>query len=158
VTRDSFVTALQLSIRAALAAAISLAIGQALTRGLPVAILIAAVIVTDLSPVETRRRAGRRMVGSVLGAAIGAVVGLVCPPAPYAIGVGVFVAMLATQLLRLEGATALAGYVAGIVVLSSAGAAWTYAMFRVFDTGLGIGVAVLVSYVPKLLRINARAE
>jgi uncharacterized membrane protein YgaE (UPF0421/DUF939 family) len=155
VTGKSAVIAIQLSTRAALAAGISLAIAEALALGQSVAILIAAVIVTDLSPAETRRRAGYRLVGSLVGAAVGAVVGSVLPPAPYAIGAGVLVAMLATQLLRLEGAATLAGYVGGIVVLSNAGAAWTYALFRVVDTGLGIGVAVLVSYVPKLLRVPA---
>jgi uncharacterized membrane protein YgaE (UPF0421/DUF939 family) len=54
--------------------------------------------------------------------------------------------------LRLHGAEKVTGYVCGIVMLDHAGAPLVYAGHRLVETLLGVGVAILVSFVPKLLR------
>ena len=142
----------QLAIRASLAAA--LAYWAATSAGSEYAIyaLIAAVVVTNLSPEETRKMAGPRLVGTVVGAVGGAVATYVLPVGPLGLGIAILVAMLTMFLLRLQAAAKISGYTAAIVMFTHTGDPWMYAAERAFDNVLGIGAAVLVSYLPKLLR------
>ena len=141
-----------------MAAGSSIAIAQYLELQYPIYALIAAVIVLDLSPLKTQQLAVQRLLGTLLGAAVGAVLSYSLPPGPLAIGASVLVAMLLTCVVHLQAAAKLAGYVCGIVVLSHGANAWSYAMYRVIETFLGLAMAVLVSLVPKLLRVEMPTE
>jgi len=140
----------RLSVRAALAAGLAVAIAELLRLPYPIYALIAAVIVSDLSPAKTRQLGFQRLMGSVLGAAVGAVVSLFLPPAAWTIGLGVLIAMFLSHLVHLPAAAKLAGYVCGIVVIGHTDDAWFFGFYRLIETMLGIGIAVLVSFVPKL--------
>ena len=142
--------ALRLSARAALSAGLAVAIAELVRLPYPIYALIGAVIVSDLSPAKTRQLGLQRLMGTVLGAAVGALVSLFLPPAPWTIGLGVLIAMFLSQLLHMPAAAKLAGYVCGIVVISHSGEAWSFGFYRLIETILGIGMAVLVSFVPKL--------
>jgi uncharacterized membrane protein YgaE (UPF0421/DUF939 family) len=146
--------ALQLSIRAALAGGLAVAIAEFLQLPFPLYALIGAVIVTDLSPYQTRQLGLRRLAGSALGATIGAAISHYLPSDPWAIGLSVLVAMFLSHLLHLEGVAKLTGYVCGIVVLGHGDHAWSYGLYRLAETILGIGMAVLVSLFPKLISID----
>lgn len=143
--------ALQLSIRAALSAGLAVAIAEFLRFQYPLYALIGAVIVTDLSPMQTRTLGLQRLAGTLLGATIGATFCRFLPAGPGAIGFSVLIAMFLSHLLHLQGAAKITGYVCGIVVLSHHDQPWSYALYRVMETILGIGVAVIVSLVPKLI-------
>ena len=148
------ITAIQLSFRAASAAGLAVGVARWLALPFPIYALIASVIVMDLSPSKTLKLAQQRMAGTLIGATVGAVLSIFLPAGPAAIGVSVLVAMLLSYLANVQGGAKLTGYVAGIAVMSHGASPWTYAVFRAIETFLGIAMAVLVSLVPKLLRVE----
>jgi len=153
-TRPSTITALQLCARAASSAGLAVAIAQFLKLQHPVYALLAAVIVTDLSPSKTLQLALQRLAGTVIGATVGAALTYVLPSGPLAIGLSILAAMLLSFVAHLQAAAKLSGYVCGIVVLAHGAEPWSYALYRLIETFLGIGMAVLVSLVPKLMRVE----
>ena len=154
MTFSNFIPGLELSVRAALGAGLSVAFAQLLRLHYPLYAMIAAVIVTDLSPSQTRKLGLWRLVGTVLGAAVGAVLSPLLPPTPWTFGLGILAAMFLSHLLRLQGAAKLAGYLCGIVLIEHGDHPWFYALHRLIETFLGIGVAMFVSFVPKLIPMD----
>jgi uncharacterized membrane protein YgaE (UPF0421/DUF939 family) len=98
------------------------------------------------------------MAGTLLGAAVGPVLSYVLPSGPVAVAVSILTAMLLSYAARLPAAARLAGVVSGITILAHAANPWPYAVQRTMETLLGITMAVLVSFVPKLLRVEIPDE
>jgi uncharacterized membrane protein YgaE (UPF0421/DUF939 family) len=153
MTAHRLLPALQLSLRAAVAAAAALAISQILQLQFPLYAMITAVIVTDLSPARTRELAVPRFIGTLLGGALGVVLVQLLPANIWSIGAGIMVAMFISHMLKLQDAARLAGFVCGVVMLEHGDQSWAYAVYRLVETILGIATAVLVSVVPKLIRM-----
>jgi uncharacterized membrane protein YgaE (UPF0421/DUF939 family) len=85
---------------------------------------------------------------------VGAAISYFLPSVPWVIELSVLVAMFLSHLLHLQGAAKITGYVCGIVVLGHGDHPWSYGFYRLTETILGIGIAVLVSLVPKLIPID----
>jgi len=151
---STLIPGLQLSIRAALSAGLAVAIAQLLQLQYPLYALIGAVIVTDLSPAQTQKLGWQRLAGTVVGATVGAALSQLLPHGPVAIGFSIMVAMFLSYLVRLEAAAKVTGYVCGIVMLDFHGEPWSYALFRLIETVVGIGVALLVSFIPRLISVD----
>ena len=94
---------LQLAVRAAVGASLSFAVAQAINLDRPIFACLAAVIVTDLSPGETRALGLRRLGAMFLGALTGAALGAVLPSDAWAVGGGVMVAILLSDMLGARG-------------------------------------------------------
>ena len=146
------VASLQLAVRAASAAGLAMVAIAALGAQSPLYAVIAAVIVTDLSPGRTRALAIPRVAGTLVGAALGAALAPMVATSVWSVAFAILAAMLVAQLAGLRDATRLAGYVCAIVLLEHRSEPWAYALDRTVETLVGIGAAVLVSFVPKLLR------
>lgn len=151
-------SALQVSIRAGTAAALSVIVAHVLGLEFPLYALIAAIIVTDLSARRTRQLGLQRLMGTIIGAALGAAFSIganhLAHVGPLIIALGVFAAMLLSNVLGLKDAAKLAGYVCGIVLLDHNAHPWSYALYRLVETVIGIGAAVGISLIPKLLKMD----
>lgn len=145
---------LQLATRAALSAGVAVAIAEFLRLQYPLYAMIGAIIVTDLSPSHTRKLGLHRLAGSTLGATVGAAASSFLPSTPWSVGFSVLVAMLLSHALHLGDAAKVTGYVCGIVVLGHNDDSWSYSVYRLAETIVGVGVAILVSFVPKLIPID----
>lgn len=160
--RPGAITALQVSTRASLAAALALFFARWLNLQFPVYALIAAIIVTDLSPATTRRLALQRLLGTFVGATLGAAISAATSPnsqaASLTVALAVVGAMLISHLVGIPAAARLAGYVCAIVLLNFSDQPWSYAAYRSVETVLGIATAVCVSFIPKLIKVEASTE
>lgn len=144
--------AVQLSVRAAAAATLAVVVADTLALQAQIYAMISAVIVTDLEPKRTRELAFPRILGTILGTMLGGAFVPAMAIGSWMIGIGVLATMLVAHVLGRPQAAKLAGYVCGIVMLTHAGDAWTYAWLRFVETLIGIASAVVLSFVPKLLR------
>lgn len=153
-----YMSGVQLALRASVAAAIAIAIADLCRLEFPIYALLAAVLVTDLAPSQSRKLATHRLLATLLGAVCGAALTFVLPPGPIAIGVSILIAMLLCQLLRIPDAAKVAGFICGIVVLEYSAAPWVSAFQRFIETTMGVVVALVVSYVPKLIKIEEPKE
>jgi uncharacterized membrane protein YgaE (UPF0421/DUF939 family) len=158
MTRRDLMPALGLSLRAAAASTLALAAAQGLGLPFPIYAMISAVIVTDVAAAETRKLAPPRLIGTVIGVVLGAAASPFVPTSAWAIGLGVLVAMSVTQAAGLMSAAKLAGYVCAIVLIDHGDQAWNYGFYRFVETVLGIAAAVLVSFVPRLVKDDDERE
>ena len=149
---------MQLAVRAAAGASIAFAGAELLKLDHPIIAFTAAVIVTDLKPVQTRELGLLRLGATLVGGVSGAVLAYVLPPAAWALGASVLVAMLMAHLLGAREGAKVAGYICGLIVLDNSAAPWTDALHRMLETALGVTVAWIISYVPKLIPIEDGAE
>jgi uncharacterized membrane protein YgaE (UPF0421/DUF939 family) len=154
LNRKLFVRGLQLALRASVGGGTAIALAQALELEYPVYSFVAAVIVTDLSPSETRNLGLRRVGATLLGAALGATLSPHMPPAAWSIAVGVGSAIFLSHLARAQDGAKVAGYICGLVMLYEGRDPWEYALHRTIETMLGVGVAWVISLIPKLLRVK----
>jgi len=154
MTRATLIDGLGLSIRAALAAGIALGTARLLRLPHAVFAMIAAVVVTDVTAAKTWELSMPRLTGTVLGAALGAAIDSFASHSAWVIAVTILAAMFITQLLSLPDSAKVAGYVCGIIVLSQDDNPWSYSLYRVAETTLGILAAALVSLVPKLVKLD----
>ena len=153
--RQSWVSGLQLPVRAGVAAGLAVIAASLLHLRFPLYAMIGAIIVTELSSAETRRLGKSRLLATIVGAAIGALLAMSSQAGPVMIALGTAGAMFLMHGLGLAGGARVAGYVCGIVLLEHHDSAWTYAGLRVIETVHGIAAALLVSVVPKLLKAES---
>jgi uncharacterized membrane protein YgaE (UPF0421/DUF939 family) len=153
--RSTWVPGVQVCARAAASAGLSVAVAQYFGLPFPIYSMIAAVIVTDLSAKQTRRLGVPRLAGTVVGAVVGVVLSQLLPSNAGAIALGIAIAMLLSYLARFPETAKLSGYVCGIILLGHGDQPLAYALGRFLETLLGIGMAIAVGFVPKLIRDDA---
>ena len=150
----TFVSGVQVALRASAAAGLSIAIARLFGLQHPLYAFLAAVIVTDLASSQSKRLGTLRLVATVVGAVWGAILTQLLPPDAWGIGVSILIAMLTCQILHSSEGAKVAGFICGIIVLDHSAEPWASAFHRFVETALGVVVALLISYVPKLIRFN----
>ena len=143
-----------MALRAAAGASIALAAARVLDLDRPVVAFTAAIIATDLFPAQSRELGLRRLGATVLGGVVGAGLGSLLLPTSWTLAAGVLVAMLLAHLFRASEAARVAGYICGLILIDSSASPWRDALFRMIETALGVSVAWIISYVPKLIPIS----
>lgn len=149
--------ALQVVLRAALAAALSVLLARLCRFEHPVYALITAVVVTDLSPSRRGKLGLQRLIATVVGAVCGAEVSAELHSTAWAIGTGIFVSTGICHLLCISDGAKIAGFTCAIVMLTQGTDPWSCAFFRSLEILLGIGVAWLLSCVPRLIHMDEPA-
>lgn len=149
-----FVTGAQLALRAGLSAGLSLGVANTLQMKHPLFAMIAAIIVTDLSTQRSRQLGLHRIGATVIGSICGGLCSWLLPPAPWAIGFGVAVAMLISHVLQGPDGVRIAAFVFTIIVINHNDNAWSFVLDRFIETILGIGIAWVVSHIPKLMAVD----
>ena len=91
---------------------------------------------------------------TVIGAAWGALLAPLISSGAVAVGFSVLVAMVTCQVFAGAAGARVAAFICGIIVLDNPDQPWTYALHRLAETGLGVAVAWVISYVPKLFNFE----
>lgn len=143
-----------LSLRATLGAIIAYWLAQACQLQHPIYALIAAIIVTDFSPAETSRLSLQRLAATVVGALCGLLLYLAFGPAWWAVALGIFVSMMLCHTFRIGAGAKVAAFISALVIMDQSANPLTYALYRFVETIIGVGVAWLVSLVPRLIRFD----
>ena len=151
--RRAVLSGVQLALRAGLAAGVAQEIAQVSKLDFPVYAAVAALIVTDLKPSQSTKLGLHRIVGTILGAACGGVLGTVLPAQPWAVGAGIAVAMLTSELVQGRDGVRVAGFTCAIIIATVGDAPWHFAVDRLMETLIGVVVAWAVSHIPKLMRL-----
>lgn len=147
-----------MAVRAAAGASIAFAVAEVLKLDHPIIAFTAAVIVTDLKPAQTRELGLRRVGATVVGAVTGTVLSPFLSPTAWAIGASVLLAILISHLLRAREGAKIAGYICALIVLDNSAAPWLAGLYRMIETALGVIVAWVISYVPKLIPVKESSE
>ena len=150
MNRKDLIDKARLPLRSALGAGLAVSIGTALNLAHPVYALVSAIVVTDITAQQTRKLGVQRIVGTLFGTVVGAVLSQVTHPNSLAVAIGVVTAMLLCSLFGIPAGAKVAGYLAGMVILTFGDHPWAYAIDRLVETLLGIAAAIVVALVPPL--------
>jgi uncharacterized membrane protein YgaE (UPF0421/DUF939 family) len=143
---------LQLATRASISGGIALATATWLGLAFPIFAFIAAVVVTDLSPAQSRQLGWRQIIGTIIGAICGLALSNWLPQSIWAASLGVMLAMALCHFFNAHSGARIAGFTCGVIIVTSPEAAWQYGVFRMVETLLGVSVAWLVTWLPRLVR------
>jgi hypothetical protein len=68
------------------------------------------------------------------------------------------IAMAICNVCNFSGGAKVAGFVSAVVLLSYGEHPWVHAWYRLSETILGIGVAWLISLVPRLIQLDEKSD
>ncbi len=86
------------------------------------------------------------MLGTVFGAIFGLVMAIWFTPNPILAGLGILLLIRLMNAIKIPEAVVISCIVFVAVFIEAGDGAISYALSRLFDTGLGIGIALLVNY------------
>lgn len=135
------------TIKTAIAVSISIGIANMLGMENPLYAAIGAIISMQNTLNESFKAGRNRVLGTIIGALIGVVFAFINPESIILIGVGIIMVIYICNLLKWNNSISIAAVVFCVVMTSLNGKnPFFYGVNRIFDTCIGIIVAVLVNY------------
>jgi uncharacterized membrane protein YgaE (UPF0421/DUF939 family) len=146
--RDYYFMAIRAGLGCLMGALLSIRLGYPE----PIFAIIATVLVTDFDPKVTQRSGIQRIIGTLLGAVVGIAFDVMGKGNVFSLMIAVTAAMSLCALVRLKEGYRIAGYMAGILIYLDHSLMWAYALRNVIETFSGVIAAILISYVPRLIK------
>jgi len=135
------------TIKTSIAVTVSIVLANVLELNSPFFAGIAALITMQGSVIDSFRLGRDRIFGTVLGASVGLIGSLILPGNPILIGIGTIIIIYISLLLEWKKPISIAGVVFISIMLNLEDSGQLlYSLNRIFDTFVGIMVAVLVNY------------
>lgn len=128
-----------------IAAGLALLIAQLLRTESPFFAVIAAVVVLQPTVHESITVSKQRLLGTFVGIGVGIIFALSAPENPVGVGLGIVIVLAICNLFGWTGSSGLACIVFASLT-TKPGDPFVGGVFRVIDTCIGMGVAVLVNY------------
>lgn len=135
------------NLKTALAVFICMIISKVLKLEYPFFVVIAAIISMENSVTNSFKAGKNRMLGTLIGAVIGLICALIRPGSALLCGIGMVGVIYCCNFLKWRKPIPIAGIVFIAVMVSIKGKnPFFYSINRMFDTLIGIVVAVAVNY------------
>lgn len=135
------------TIKTAIAVSLAIGISKLLRMEYPLYAAIAAIISMQNTLNESFKAGRNRVLGTMIGAMIGVVFAFINPESIILIGIGIIMVIYICNLLKWNSSISIAAVVFCVIMTSLDGKnPFFYGINRIFDTYIGIVVAVLVNY------------
>ncbi len=108
--------------------------------------IIAALIAIQPTVTDSWRVGANRMLGTLIGAIVGVIFISVFPANFIFLGIGIIILIIIMNRLHWNEAINIAAVVLVAIFLNDGGNNVNYALHRLFDTFLGISIAVVINY------------
>jgi uncharacterized membrane protein YgaE (UPF0421/DUF939 family) len=143
------------NIKTAIAIFVCLMVSELLHLEYPFYAAIATIISMENSVTNSFTAGKNRMMGTLIGAGVGAVFAMIDPHNAFYSALGIIIVIYICNLLKWNKSISIASivFLAIMLNLHFGSSPWQYGLNRIFDTLIGVSVAVVVNYLvfpPKL--------
>ncbi|MCC5909548.1 MAG: FUSC family protein [Clostridiaceae bacterium] len=134
------------TIKTGIAVTLSMIVAQFMGIESPFFAVVAAIIVMQPTVSDSWIKGVERTLGTLVGAVVGTIFAVLAPSNPLLAGIGIIILIIIMNKLKWGESITIAGVVFIGIFLNDEGGHITYAIHRMFDTAIGIIVAVIVNY------------
>jgi len=135
------------TIKTGIAVSLGMLISIFFATGDPFYVIVAAIIAMQPTVSDSWKMGLNRILGTIIGAVIGVAFAYTTPVNPITTGFGIIVIIYILNKLKWSESISIGSVVfVGIFLNEGASNHFQYALGRLFDTSIGIGVAVAVNY------------
>ena len=134
------------TVKTGIAVSLSMLLAKVFDIEYPFFAIVAALIAIQPTVSDSWRVGANRILGTLIGAIVGVIFVSVFPANFIFLGIGIIVLIMIMNRLHWNEAINIATVVLVAIFLNVGGDNVNYAMHRIFDTFLGISIAVIVNY------------
>lgn len=150
------------TIKTGIAVSLTILVCRLIHTDYPFYAVVATIISMDRSVVNSLKAGLNRMLGTFIGAVLGVIVVFIQPESAILTGLAIMVLIYVCNMMKWNGSIVISGTVLVIIMFNLNGRdPFIYSLSRLFDTFVGISVAVLVNtfiapqnYERKVIQLN----